>query len=201
MLYLEKIIRWKTSLRPRDWLTASNKPLWKYFAANNKRLRVIHCLAVFCFIAQSEPDANADTEEEEEVEEEVVELTEDDAVYSSMEIPNLETADWIKDQVIFLGPLIYQDTRLGEARHRDTKARKRIVSGRNDWADILRVVRDPIISVRCILSIPLLLDSSPPYDRHSHSRRQPEQNAFICGKGIPDCHQWIVLGIGTSSIR
>lgn len=92
--------------------------------------------------------------EEEEEGEEVARPDGEDTVHLSMEFPNnLETVEWLEEQVKFLGPLIYQDTRLGEARHRDAKIRKRIVSGRNDWADILRVVRHCIIPINSLHSI------------------------------------------------
>ena len=66
--------------------------------------------------------------------------------FFSVEFPNLETLNWIGEQVRFIGPLQWQDTRLGEARHSNAKSRKRLTNGHNDARDILLVVCDCVLS-------------------------------------------------------
>jgi hypothetical protein len=58
----------------------------------------------------------------------------------SIQFPNLETLNWISQVVEFIGPMSWQDTRLGEARHKVAKARKQLTNSHNDARDILLVV-------------------------------------------------------------
>ena len=55
----------------------------------------------------------------------------------SVQFPNLETLNWISELVQFIGPMIWQDTRLGEARHMTVKACKQLTNGHNDARDLL----------------------------------------------------------------
>jgi hypothetical protein len=65
----------------------------------------------------------------------------DEAVKTfSIQFPNLETLNWISELVGFIGPMLWQDTRLGEARHKVAKARKQLTNGHNDARGILLVV-------------------------------------------------------------
>ena len=71
----------------------------------------------------------------------------------SIMFPNLETLNWISELVGFIGPMLWQDTRLGEAQHKVAKARKRLTNGHNDTRDILLVVF-PILLTAVLLSWP-----------------------------------------------
>ena len=77
----------------------------------------------------------------------------------SVEFPNLETLNWIAEQIRFIGQLQWQDTRLGEARHNNAKNHKRLTNNHNDARDILRLVCGCFLTQYLLMACHLPMES------------------------------------------